>query len=145
MMTNAAEPVFIDTNILVFASWAAAPLHEAARQRLAHYRQAGAPLLISRQVVREWLATLNRPRTGLALTDLVVEARAFAQHFVIADETAATTERLLMLLPQSAGARVHDVNIVATMQIAGVRRLVTHNPDDFAAFKDQIEILTLAT
>ena len=58
-MTNAAEPVFIDTNILVFASWEAAPLHEAARQTLAGYRQAGAALVISRQVIREWLATLS--------------------------------------------------------------------------------------
>jgi len=142
-MTNAAEPLFIDTNILVFASWEAAPLHETARQTLVAYRQAGAALVISRQVIREWLATLNRPRTGLALADLLAEARSFPDHFTIIDETATTTERLLALLPQAVGVRVHDVNIVASMQSAAVRRLLTHNPDDFAPFKEQIEILTL--
>lgn len=143
-MTNVAEPVFIDTNILVFASWEAAPLHEAARQALAEHHQAGASLVISRQVIREWLATLNRPRTDLGLADLLAEARAFPQHFTIVDETAATTERLLALPPQAAGVRIHDVNIVASMQSAAVRRLLTHNPDDFAPFKEQIEILTMA-
>jgi predicted nucleic acid-binding protein len=98
--------------------------------------------MISRQVIREWLATLNRPRTGLVLADLLAEARAFPQHFIIVDETAATTERLFALLPQAAGARTHDVNIVATMQAAAIRRLLTHNPDDFTPFKDQIDILT---
>lgn len=48
-----------------------------------------------------------------------------------------------MLLPQAAGVRVHDVNIVASMQSAAVRRLLTHNPDDFAPFQEQIAILTL--
>lgn len=100
-------------------------------------------MVISRQFIREWLATLNRPRTGLALEALLAEARSFPQHFTIVDETAATTERLLVLLPQAAGVRVHDVNIVASMQSAAVRRLLTHNPDDFAPFHGQIEILTL--
>jgi predicted nucleic acid-binding protein len=107
-MTSAAEPIFVDTNVLVYATWAAAPLHAHARSLLATYRATGASLLISRQVIREWLATLNRPRTGLALADLITEAQTFDQHFVVLDDTAATTARLLALLPQASGVRVHD-------------------------------------
>jgi predicted nucleic acid-binding protein len=142
-MTSAADPLFVDTNVLVYASWAAAPLHAHARSVLATHRSTGAPLYISRQVIREWLATLNRPRTALALPDLITEAQAFDAHFAILDETAATTTNLLALLPQASGVRVHDVNIVATMRVGGVRRLLTNNPNDFASFSHLITVLPL--
>jgi predicted nucleic acid-binding protein len=143
MMTSAADPLFVDTNVLVYASWAAAPLHGQARNVLATHRSAGAPLYISRQMIREWLATLNRPRTGLALADLIAEAQTFDTHFAILDDTAVTTANLLALLPQASGMRVHDVNIVATMQASGVQRLLTNNPQDFAAFSRLITVLPL--
>lgn len=142
-MTSAAEPVFVDTNVLVYASWDAAPLHAHARNVLAGYRAAGAPLVISRQVIREWLATLNRPRSGLLLADLLAEALSFDQHFLVVDDTAATTARLLAILPQASGVRVHDANIVATMQVAGVRRLLTNNPGHFAVFAPAIVVVPL--
>jgi predicted nucleic acid-binding protein len=131
-MTSAADLLFIDTNVLVYASWGAAPLHQHARDTLAAHRCTGTSLCISRQVIREWLATLNRPRTGLALANLIAEAQTFDAHFAILDDTAATTASLLALPPQASGVRVHDINIVATMQTAGIQRLVTNNPLDFA-------------
>jgi predicted nucleic acid-binding protein len=143
-MTNAAEPLFVDTNVLVYASWALAPLHAHARSVLADYRSRGASLYISRQIIREWITTLNRPRTGLALVDLIAEAKIFDAHFTILDETAATTATLLALLPQASGARAHDVNIVATMQVGGIHRLLTNNPSDFAAFSPLITVLPLS-
>jgi predicted nucleic acid-binding protein len=76
-MTSAADSLFVDTNVLVYASWAIAPLHTHARSILATHSSAGASLAISRQVIREWLATLNRPRTGLALAELIAEAQTF--------------------------------------------------------------------
>jgi hypothetical protein len=39
--------------------------------------------------------------------------------------------------------RVHDVHIVATMQAGGVQRLLTNNPNDFAAFSHLITVLPL--
>jgi len=84
-----------------------------------------------------------QPRTGLALADLIAEAQAFDAHFAILDETATTTANLLALLPQASGVRVHDVNIVATMQAGGVQRLPTNNPNDFAAFGHLITVLPL--
>ena len=118
-------------------------LHTHARSVLATHRSASAPLCISRQVIREWLATLNRPRTGLALAELIAEAQTFAAHFAILDDTAATTAHLLILLPQASGVRVHAGTIVATMQAGGVQRLLTNNPGDFAAFSHLITILPL--
>jgi predicted nucleic acid-binding protein len=68
-MTSAADPLFVDTNILVYASWTAT------------------------------------------------------------------------LLPQASGVRVHDVNIVATMQTGGVQHLLTNNLSDFAPFSHLITVL----
>ena len=34
------------------------------------------------------------------------------------------------------GAKIHDLNIVATMRVAGVRHLLTLNPGDFAGSED---------
>jgi len=48
-----------------------------------------------------------QPRTGLALADLIAEAHTFDAHFVIVDDTAATTANLLAPLPQASGVRVH--------------------------------------
>lgn len=105
-MTSAADSLFVDTNVLVYANRAAAPLHAHVRSVLATHRRAGTPLYISRQVIRAWLATRNRPRTGLALADLIAEAQTFDAHFAILEGTTATTADLLVL-PQASGMRVH--------------------------------------
>jgi hypothetical protein len=44
-----AEPFFVDTNILIYANVATAPLHEQALKALRDAHQAGRPLWISRQ------------------------------------------------------------------------------------------------
>jgi predicted nucleic acid-binding protein len=63
MATTAADPVFIDTNVLVFANTATAPLHAEAQAALQSYAASGAELWISRQILREYLATLSRPQS----------------------------------------------------------------------------------
>jgi predicted nucleic acid-binding protein len=141
--TVAAAPIFVDTNVLIYASWKAAPLHQHARAVLRTYRRAATSLLISRQVIREYLATLRRPQYGFTAAQLIAEVEAFPADFQILDETTATTAALLTLLAASAGVRVHDTNIVATMQVASVRHLLTNNSKDFAAFADLIEIIPL--
>lgn len=50
MMTTDVEPVFVDTNVLVYARWRVAPLHTQARAALADYRAANIPLVISRRL-----------------------------------------------------------------------------------------------
>ena len=56
------------------------------------------------------------------------------------------TAKLLDLLLQfpSGGKQVHDANIVATMLVHGVPKLLTHNTADFARFSSVIEVLPLA-
>lgn len=61
MAMTDAEPLFIDTNILVYANVTESPYHAPALHAIQTAYQAGRPLWISRQVLREYLATLTRP------------------------------------------------------------------------------------
>ena len=55
-----------------------------------------------------------------------------------------TTNLLTLLQAVSVlGGRVHDANIVATMQAYGIAKLLTHNTSDFARFASVISILPL--
>jgi predicted nucleic acid-binding protein len=65
----AADPVFLDTNILVAASVAEHPSHAAVSALLDKLTAEQAPLCISPQVCREFLVVLTRrPVEGRAFT-----------------------------------------------------------------------------
>jgi predicted nucleic acid-binding protein len=101
------------------------------------------PLWVSRQVLREYLATLVRPRTGILITDLTVAVRQFEMRFRVAEDGPLITAHLLALLEQGYSTQVHDTNIVATMQTIGISRILTNNPRDFASFAHLINIIPL--
>ena len=113
-MTSAdVESLFLDTNVLVYANVAQAPLHQLALQTIQAYDAGGRQLWISRQIIREYLATVTRPQTfatAMPMGLAVARARYFQQRFHVAEETADVTTRLLTLLEQvptawGAGAR----------------------------------------
>jgi predicted nucleic acid-binding protein len=137
--------LFIDTNVLVYANVATAPFHNAALKALQEAHQAGRPLWISRQVLREFIAARTRPQTfAQPSTPAVVIERVkyFESHFEIADDTPAVTDQLLRLLANHklGGKQVHDANIVATMQAHGIPTLLTRNTKDFERFGETIRI-----
>ena len=107
--------------------------------------QAGRPLWISRQVLREFIAARTRPQTFAQPSEpaVVIErVRYLETHFQVADDTAAVTGQLVKLMEDFAigGKQVHDANIVATMQAYGIPALLTHNTKDFERFGEMIRI-----
>ena len=42
------------------------------------------------------------------------------------------------------GNQVHDANIIATMQVYGIRNLITHNISDFKRFSSIVNILSIS-
>ena len=145
MATTAADPVFVDTNILVFANTASAPIHAEAQAALQSFAASGTELWISRQILREYLATLSRPQSFTApvpAATLIADVHRFQAQFRIAEDGPAVTASLLTLLSTIAvgGKQVHDANIVATMQTYGLRRLLTHNTADFTRFAALIQV-----
>lgn len=143
MTTGVAEPIFMDTNILVYASVDSSPFYDLARTTITAYEQAGTPLWISRQVLREYLATLIRPNVGIPITELTATVRRYELRFQVAEESPLVTAQLLALLEQSHSRQVHDTNIVATMQTIGITRILTNNPDDFTPFSAFITVIPL--
>jgi predicted nucleic acid-binding protein len=106
-------------------------------------------LWISRQIIREYLATLTRPQTWgnpQLASVLIREVGHFQSRFLLAEDGPTVTEHLLDLLARFSvgGKQIHDANIVATMLAHGVRRLLTNNVDDFARFAGVITIVPLA-
>jgi predicted nucleic acid-binding protein len=61
MTTTAAEPVFVDTNILIYAQQQLSPYHTSAVAKLHELAAAGHILWTSRQILREYLAAMSRP------------------------------------------------------------------------------------
>ena len=140
-----ADPLFIDTDILIHANVAAAPLHQQALAALQAADRAGRTLWINRQVIREFIALRSRADTFPLAGDghnLVHRVRFLEKRFRVADDTASVTARLIELVHefQLAGSQVHDANIIATMQAFHIPALLTHNARDFARFKARVRI-----
>lgn len=146
----AADRVLVDTNVLVYASLRGSEWHGLAIQALHSEIQAGAALWVSRQILREYLAVLTRPGTTTLASPATAGAAdviAFERMFHVADDTFEVTSRLLDLVQSvpMGGKRVHDANLVATMQAYEIRRLLTHNVADFVRFSAKITVIPIET
>ena len=145
----AAEPVFVDTNVLVYASRPSAAQHAAAQAALTRLEGEGSTLWVSPQVLREYLAAVTRPQAtspGLPMTTAIADVRRFRAALDVAEERPGVLDRLLDLLAahRTTGRQVHDANIVATMLEHGIRRLLTFNTADFLRFARIVDIEPLS-
>ncbi len=148
MATTADDPVFVDTNVLVYANTVRSPLHIRAQLALQVLSASAIPLWISRQILREYLATLSRPQTfsvPVAPAALVADVVRFQTQFLIAEDGPQVTSNLLGLLSTYSfgGKQVHDANIVATMQVQAMRQILTNNVADFSRFGSLITVIPL--
>ena len=140
--------MFVDTNVLVRSRFDAAPGNAVARYWMKETSDSGETLRISRQIVREYLATVTRPQSRspavpmeLALTQVAeLEAK-----FEILEDGPAVAEMLVALCREVplGGRQVHDANIVATMLAHGERRLLTFNAADFRRYGERIEMVDM--
>jgi predicted nucleic acid-binding protein len=148
MATMAVDRYFIDTNILIFANLPTHPFNGAAKGKLLALAATGAEIWVSRQVLREYLAGMTRPRTftgSTTMTALVADVQHFERTFHVAEDNAAVTATLLALVSgiPVIGRQIHDANIVATMQEYGIQNLLTDNIADFARFGHLITVVPL--
>jgi predicted nucleic acid-binding protein len=140
--------VFVDTNVLIYASVLSSPYVDIARNKLVALRDSGSELWISRQIIREYLVVMTRARQGEPLPEkepVLAQVNAMLNTFEVADETPDVTNWLITLLKQTptAGKQVHDANVVATMLAYGIDTLLTANIGDFVRFEDKITLMAL--
>ncbi|MEH2170888.1 MAG: hypothetical protein V7K41_30405 [Nostoc sp.] len=91
MVIGDANSVFLDTNILVYASQIQSPFHQAAIEAIQGFYDAGVDLWISRQVLREYLATLTRPQqftNPLPIAIVIQDLRYFYNRFRVAEDNS---------------------------------------------------------
>src|SRR5947209_1098388 len=115
MATTAAEEWFVDTNILVYATDPQSPWHQRATDALNRARQSGIELVVSPQVLREYLAITTRPSGGTPRTvAALANVRTFQQELKVVQDGLAVTPRLLDLIEKYAvaGKQVHDTHTV---------------------------------
>ena len=147
---TAAEEWFVDTNVLVYATNARSPWQRDAEALLSLARQRGIEIVISTQIVREYLAITTRPDAGRvdksAVRDALDNVRTFQSNLRVIQDDPAISARLLELIEdyEVVGKQVHDANIVACMLIHGVRSLLTFNAQDFTRFADLITLLPVS-
>ena len=133
---------FVDTNILVYSTATGAPFQDRSRAALA----AGETLVLSRQVLREYVGVMTRQQawgTALNLREAIADTALFIQRFTVLEDGPAVWAQFLELCRHHSfgGRQVHDANIVATMLAHGERRLLTFNGADFRRFVPLIEVV----
>lgn len=140
--------MFFDTNVLVRARFEAAPGHRLARRQMSEIGGTDEPLRISRQVIREYLATVTRPQSWsvqIPMNEALEHVVRLEEVFGILEDGPRVTDALAALCRTVpvAGRQVHDANIVATMLARGERRLLTFNGRDFRRYGNRIELFDL--
>lgn len=138
--------MFVDTNILVYATQLASPSRDVARKALERSARREARLCVSRQVLREYLAVVTRPQLfakPVPMPDALADVAGFAKDFDILEDGPAVGAQLIQLCRTVAvaGRQVHDANIVATMLAHGETRLLSANRSDFQRFGSLIEVV----
>ena len=148
MTIEAGEVVFADTNVLLCATDRSREHHEEARRLIRGAGPSGYHLALSGQVIREYLVVATRPVADNGLGLSTPEALHNVDQFsrpptVFCDQPESVSVRLRELTAAHGlrGKRIHDANVVATMLVHGIRRLITENTRDFAVF-DEIETTT---
>jgi predicted nucleic acid-binding protein len=148
--TMAADPVFLDTNVLVAASVNVHPSHARAVVLLSRLLSERVPLVISSQICREFLVVLTRqPVEGRNFsTQEAIDAldRWRATCTVFDDDLAVLTELIAIVRRYAVkGKQIHDANVIATMRANGVARLATFNAADFHRFEDEVRLEPVAS
>ena len=140
--------MFLDTNVLVLSRFEAAPNHSRARHWMRTAIEGKEQLRISRQVLREYLATVTRPQPWSNPVSMLValdHVATLETNMEILEDGPDVTEMLVELCGTVpvAGKQVHDANIVATMLARGERRLMTFNATDFRHYGDRITLVDM--
>lgn len=149
MTIKAGDRLLIDTNVLMSATDTSRDEHADALRLIGEAGPQGIHLIASRQVLREYLVVATRPleQNGLGLSSRFAldNVARISRHIALVEETKEVTGALQRLVDKHSlsGKRIHDANLVATMEIHGIGTLITENPRDFKAF-DAIQIVDTA-
>jgi predicted nucleic acid-binding protein len=145
MMTS-AEPVLVDTNVLLEATDEARAHHGPAREILERHPR----LRVAAQMIREYLVVATRPveANGLGLEPgaALANVRELRRVLRLLPEERPILPAFLRLLEEvpCRGRRIHDAHVVATALVHGLKAIVSLNTGDLAPFASRIAVITPA-
>ena len=144
MAMTGGKALFIDTNILIFATDVDSPFHDSAIAALTAAAKGYEELFVSCQVLREYLASGTRNAVE-RLEEMALNINEFRKSYTVLDDDSACLERLVSLSRsvRFGGKQVHDANIVACMMENGISSLLTHNIQDFKRFEGMIDLIAM--
>jgi predicted nucleic acid-binding protein len=132
--------ILVDTNILLRLSEKDHPHYPIALGSLRRLGSSGQTFCIGSQTISEFLAVATRSAAdrGLGMSAAVADAelsKAMSALEVLYDSAAVLDElRSLVVKYRIAGKSVHDARLVATMNVNGVRDILTFNIRDFGRY-----------
>jgi predicted nucleic acid-binding protein len=140
--------IFVDTNVLIYSTNVSSPWLSTAEKALEKAEKHNIELIVSQQILREYLAGATRISSlgdSVTLQEIIENIQKFQMEFTVVRESSEVLTHLIELIQEipTAGKQVHDANIVATMLVHSIDYLLTHNVDDFKRFSGRIHILPL--
>jgi predicted nucleic acid-binding protein len=133
--------ILADSGILLRLLERTDPQHQDVRQAVRILRSRGDKIITSPQNAAEFWNVCTRPATargGLGLTVTEADRRLrIVERLVpvLLDQPSAyTLWRQLVVAHSVQGVQVHDVRLVASMQVHGVAHILTLNSADFARY-----------
>ncbi len=135
------DSIFIDTNVLIYANNRESDLCELAREKLDELTDSVNSLVISDQIIREYLVVMTRPgfiekpvSNKSALEDVERMRKEFT--LILPDLNSLYTLIELISTYDIKGKRIHDAAIVSLMLTNGINNILTNNIDDFRSFQE---------
>lgn len=149
-MTTAADPVFLDTGVLLAATVDAHPANAVASGYIAKLVATETPLCVSPQILRELYVVLTRqPVEGRAFStaEATASLTRWREACVLLSEDDDVVGHWRRLIERFGvrGKQAHDCNVVAVTKANGVSRLATRNPKDFERYGDEISLESLVS
>src|SRR6516225_3913573 len=132
--------ILADTNILLRRTQPDHPSHRVAVESVAKLLASAEPVYFTLQNISEFWNVATRPvannglgfSVALALSELEKIERFLT---VLPDVPAVYGEwKRLIVRHGVLGSKVHDARLVATMNVHGIRRILTFNTDDFKRY-----------
>ena len=143
-------PIFLDSNILIYAHQKEEPQHEAAKALRDQGLSGDILVCISPQVLREFFSVMTNtgprgPQTPLSSKQAAKQVKRYyeSENFQTIYPGGNIVPRLLSLLEEISitGRHIHDLFLAATMLENDVTRVYTYDPTVFSRVPG-IEVLT---
>jgi predicted nucleic acid-binding protein len=129
-----------DTNILLRRTQPDHPSHALAVESVAKLLSTGEPVYFTLQNISEFWNVATRPaaNNGLGFTASLAlgELEKIERFLTVLPDSPAVYEEWKRLVVRHGvlGSKVHDAKLIATMNVHGLRRILTFNTDDFAHY-----------